>query len=198
MAFLENRAVTGASATLPGGETRESLIRGARFDYDRKALLEGIGKAAQTEIERFKGGEFARELANGAQTAVLQSGMTSVGGIGLGALLIGVLGGFLADFTGVLLGLTMAGVGLFILPRKRTQAKLELAQKIRATRDSLREVLSREYALETGRAQARLRDATAPYTRFIRAENERLQEARAELEGLNARIAGIRSRIEGL
>jgi small GTP-binding protein len=198
MAFLETRTATGASASLPGGNTRESLVRGARFDYDRRALLDGIGQAAQTEIERFNGGEFSKQLASDAQTAVFQSGMASVGGIGLGALLAGVFGTLLADFTGIVLGLTVAGVGLFILPRKRTQAKLELTQKIRATRDNLRDVLAREYNLETTRAQAKLRDATAPYTRFIRAESERLEAARAELNGLNARIAEIRAQVEGL
>ncbi len=198
MAFLEHRAANGSSGQAPGGETRESLVRGAKFEYDRKALLEGIGQAAQTEIQRFNSGEFARQLANDAQAAVFQSGITGVGGLGLGALLVAVLGGFLADFTGILLGLGLAGVGLFILPRKRTEAKLELIQKITATRDSLREVLTREYALETERAQARLRDATAPYTRFIRAESERLQAANKELEGLETRLAGIRGQIEGL
>jgi small GTP-binding protein len=194
--FLETRAAQGASASAPGGETRESLVRGARFDYDRKALLSGIGQAAQGEIERFGGGEFARQLADDAQTAVLQSGITSVGGIGLGALLAGIFGTLLADFTGILLGLTVAGVGLFILPRRRASAKLELATKIRETRDRLREVLLREYELETDRANARLREAVAPYTRFIRAESQRLEEAKAELEGLRARVSGLRSAVE--
>jgi GTP-binding protein EngB required for normal cell division len=196
LAFLETRAAQGVSAAAPGGETRESLVRGARFDYDRKALLEGIGQAAQGEITRFGGGEFARQLADDAQTAVLQGGITSVGGIGLGALLAGIFGTLLADFTGILLGLTVAGVGFFILPRKRTSAKLELATKIRETRERLKEVLLREYTLETERAFARLREAVAPYTRFIRAEETRLEGARAELEGLGAKVGDLRTTIE--
>ena len=196
MAFLETRAAKGISASVPGGETRESLVRGAKFDYDRKALLDGIGQAAQTEIGRFSGGEFARQLAEDAQTAVLQSGVTSVGGLGLGALLVGIFGTLLADFTGILLGLAVAGVGFFILPRKRAAAKLELAQKITDTRDRLRSVLEREYALETERAQANLREATAPYTRFIRAESERLSSGQAELERLQTRVRDLRVAVE--
>jgi len=195
-AFLESRAALGVSASAPGGETRESLVRGAKFDYDRKALLGGIGQAAQLEIARFNGGDFAQALADGAQTAVLQSGITSVGGLGLGALFVGIFGTLLADFTGVLLGLTVAGVGLFILPQKRRSAKLELATKIRETRERLRDVLYREYDLETTRASGRLREAVAPYTRFIRAESTRLETGNAELEGLGQRVAALRVLIE--
>jgi small GTP-binding protein len=178
------------------GDARENLVRGAQFDYDRKGLLERLGSAAQAEINRFQGQEFARQLASDASSAVVRGGLTSVGGIGLGALLAGVFGTLLADFTGILLGLTVAGVGFVILPRKRAQAKTDLRTKVRDTRDRLREVLLREHTLEGERAQGRLRDAIAPYTRFIRGENERLGESQAKLEGLKARASSLRHEVE--
>jgi hypothetical protein len=177
-------------------ETRAALVRGAQFDYDRQGLLERLGQAANAEIARFEGGEFARQLATDASSAVVRGSLTSVGGIGLGALLAGVFGTLLADFTGILLGIAVAGLGFLILPRKRAQAKTELETRIRETRERLAEVLLREHSLEGERAQGRLRDAIAPFTRFIRAETERYAQTQANLEQLQIRAAQLRNEVE--
>ncbi len=179
-------------------DARQNLVRGAQFDYDRKGLLERLGSAAQAEINRFQGQEFAQQLASDASSAVVRGGLTSVGGIGLGALLAGVFGTLLADFTGILLGLTVVGVGFVILPRKRAQAKTDLRTRIRDTRDRLHEVLLREHTLEGERAQGRLRDAIAPYTRFIRSESERLSASQAKLEALQQRNSSLRNEVEAM
>jgi small GTP-binding protein len=177
-------------------ETRAALVRGAQFDYDRQGLLERLGQAANAEIARFEGGEFARQLATDASSAVVRGGLTSVGGIGLGALLAGVFGTLLADFTGILLGIAVAGLGFLILPRKRAQAKTELETRITDTRERLAEVLLREHSLEGERAQGRLRDAIAPFTRFIRAETERYAQTQTNLEQLQTRAAILRNEVE--
>lgn len=177
-------------------ETRAALVRGAQFDYDRQGLLERLGSAATAEIQRFEGGEFARQLATDASSAVVQGGLTSVGGLGLGALLAGVFGTLLADFTGILLGAAVAGVGFLILPRKRAQAKTELSSKITQTRERLAEVLLREHALEGERAQGRLRDAIAPFTRFIRAETERFAVTQNNLDQLKSRASTLKAEVE--
>jgi hypothetical protein len=116
----------------------------------------------------------------------------------LGGVLIAVLGGLAADFTGILIGAAAVGLGAFILPRKRAQAKEELRKRVEETRSRLHEVLKREYDLETERAAGRLRDATAPYTRFIRAETERLERAEAEAGTLQSRTLELRSQVETL
>ena len=133
-----------------------------------------------------------------SQTAILQSGVAGVGGIGLGALLASVLGTVLLDFTGILLGLAVAGLGAFILPRKRAQAKSDLETRINTLRDRLHEVLTREHKLESERATARLREASAPYTRFIRAETDRLEKSQTDSRGLLEQVAALRTRVEAL
>lgn len=187
IAFLNERA-TG----------RESLAGGARFHYDRQGLLESIGESARREVEGLDRDEFSRRLAADAQSAVIQSGLAGVGGIGLGAALAAFVGTLAADFTGILLGLGLVGLGFFILPRRKRLAKQELARKIAETRDRLREVLASQHSLEAERAAARLRDATAPFTRFVRAQTERLQASALEAEMLGARVAELRARVESL
>ena len=194
MAFLSARS----NPDHANSDTREALLRGAKFDYDRKALLESLGTSVQTEVEGFSREDFSKRLANEAQAAILQSGVAGVGGLGLGALLASVLGSLLLDVTGILVGLAAASLGLFILPRKRAQAKRDLETRINTLRDRLHEVLTREHKLESERATARLREASAPYTRFIRAETERLEKSQNDSRGLLEQVAVLRTRVEAL
>ncbi len=198
MAFIIERSRAATSAQMPGAETRESLLQGARFHYDRQGLLESIGENARREIDGFDREAFARRLAQEAQAAVIQSGVTGVGGIGLGGALITVIGGLAADFTGILIGAFAIGFGAFILPRKRAQAKELLRSRLEETRKGLHGVLKHEYALESERAASRLRDATAPYTRFIRAETERLEQAEIEASSLQLRVHELQTRAEAV
>jgi hypothetical protein len=186
--FISNRA-----ATTSDGEARETLIRGARFQYDRQGLLERIGHTAQVQIDGLDREELSRRLSSGAQSTIIQTGAIGAGGLGLGLLLAA-----LAGPGGILLGLGAVGASAFLLPRKRAQAKTELKDRVRETRDRLREVLTREYTLEVERVQVRLRDATAPYTQFIRAESGRLEESQSEASRLLTRTAELRSKIESV
>jgi small GTP-binding protein len=186
--FISNRA-----ATTSDGEARENLIRGARFQYDRQGLLERVGQTAQVQIDGLDREELSRRLSSGAQSTIIQTGAIGAGGLGLGLLLAA-----LAGPGGILLGLGAVGASAFLLPRKRAQAKAELKDRVRETRDRLREVLTREYTLEVERVQVRLRDATSPYTQFIRAESGRLEESQSEANRLLARTAEFRSKAESV
>jgi hypothetical protein len=186
--FISNRA-----ATTTDGEARENLIRGARFQYDRQGLLERVGQTAQVQIDGLDREELSRRLSSGAQSTIIQTGAIGAGGLGLGLLLAA-----LAGPGGILLGLGAVGASAFLLPRKRAQAKAELKDRVRETRDRLREVLTREYTLEIERVQVRLRDATAPYTQFIRAESGRLEESQSEANRLLTRTAQLRSKAESV
>jgi hypothetical protein len=57
-------------------------------------------------------------------------------------------------------------------------------------------VLTHEHRIESDRAAARLRDATAPYTRFIRAETDRLNENGREASELLDRTNRLRHDVE--
>jgi small GTP-binding protein len=186
--FISNRA-----ATTTDGEARENLIRGARFQYDRQGLLERVGQTAQVQIDGLDREDLSRRLSSGAQSTIIQTGAIGAGGLGLGLLLAA-----LAGPGGILLGLGALGASAFLLPRKRAQAKAELKDRVRETRDRLREVLTREYTLEVERVQVRLRDATSPYTQFIRAESGRLEESQSEANRLLARTAELRSNVESV
>jgi hypothetical protein len=45
---------------------------------------------------------------------------------------------------------------------------------------------------------SRVRDAVAPYTRYVRAEKERLETLEARFAELQGRASAVRRRVEGL
>jgi hypothetical protein len=58
--------------------------------------------------------------------------------------------------------------------------------------------LDEEFSREAERSLVRIREAVAPYTRFVRGERERLAALREELGRLADGLALLRSRIEAL
>jgi hypothetical protein len=56
--------------------------------------------------------------------------------------------------------------------------------------------MTEEFERELSRSLQRLREAIAPYTRFVRAERQKLNRIEAELVEISADLGQIRTRIE--
>lgn len=178
----------------PSGEVART-----RFSYDRGALLEGIAGSAREHLETTTEHELARQLSRDAEDALKGAVGGLAGGIGIGAGLGALVGASALDFTGgILAGLTLGSLGLFVLPNKRLQAHRGLRQKVAELRAALERVVRREYEREQERADARLRDALSPYTRFTEQEQARLAGARARAAELRARLEALRKEVGAL
>ena len=140
----------------------------------------------------------ARQLAASVRDSVAGVALMQVGAVGLGALLIALLHTALADFTGILAAGTLAVVGLLIIPNKRRRAKNDLHNKLEDLRQRLMAAMTEQFDRELARSLQRLREAIAPYTRFVRAEHQKLTRIEGELVGLNATLGQLRARIEDL
>ncbi len=169
---------------------------GGTFESNRQQLLESVGRSAREVVATYDHQAEARELGESVQRAVAQTAIVEVGAIGLGALLVKVLATALADVTGVLAAGALAAVGFYVIPNKRRRAKLDLQEKIDELRGRLNAALSGQFETELGRSLARVRDAMAPYTRFVETQQatlgtttEALQEAERKLEVLARRVA---------
>lgn len=162
-----------------------------RFSYDRAALMEGISGSAQRHLEEVTQQQLARELAQDAEAAM--KGVAGAGalGIGVGALTVAAASTALVDVTGILAGLTIGSLGLFVLPARRLGALRALRQRVARLRETLEEIVRREYAREQERADARLADAMRPYTRFTELETQRLADAETRAADLRARLAEL-------
>jgi hypothetical protein len=58
--------------------------------------------------------------------------------------------------------------------------------------------MTEEFERELGRSLQRVREAIAPYTRFVRAEQQKLGRIEGELSEVSASLAQIRTRIDSL
>jgi small GTP-binding protein len=188
MSFVNERRKAGEERVI--GEV------GGRFQYDREQLIRTLRQSAEEVLENYDENRESRRLAESLQGAVVQSGLLQIGGIGLGAAVVALVSGAAFDITGITLGLTLAGVGLLILPRRRQQAKKELHQQMQALRDGLGESIGRQFEAELRRASEKLHAAIAPYTRFVRSELERLDSLKADLETQEETLAQLKREVE--
>jgi hypothetical protein len=92
----------------------------------------------------------------------------------------------------------VAGIGLWLLPRKRRQAKTQFRARTEELRGKLVTALRDEFQRELERSMQRIRDALAPYNRFVRGERDRTQRFTLELEASLAELATLRARIARL
>ncbi len=102
---------------------------GGTFRYDRRALLESVSKRAQEEVDRYDPEQSAHDLSLSVRSAVAQVAVAEAGAVGLGAIIVAAASTVAVDVTGILAASLVAGLGLFILPRKRKQSRNEFRRR---------------------------------------------------------------------
>lgn len=175
-----------------GGEVREA------FRYDRQRLMEGVGQQAQRIVAQYDKEREARELAEDTQAAVAAAAAIQVGAVGLGALVAALATTVTADVTGIALAGVMAALGLFVIPARRRQAIAEMHRKVMHLRHTLSRALRDQFEQEMRRSLEHLREAMAPYTRFVRAEHERTTRLLEALEAHEATLERLKAAVEQL
>jgi hypothetical protein len=158
---------------------------GGEFDLNRQRLLGSVGRAAREALSSYDKAAEARKLTQSVQTSLAAMGMVQVGALGLGAVLLHIFTRAL-DPLGVIAAGGVAIAGLFILPARRRAAKRDLETKIEEMRRDLHAALHKQFEEELARSVQEIREAIAPYTRFVRTEQ-------AKLTGVQKELAGIKS-----
>ncbi|MEF3273200.1 MAG: dynamin family protein [Chloroflexus sp.] len=161
---------------------------GGSFAYNRQALLESIGRAAQTAITSYDRQNEAQQLASEVQSSVAATAITGVGALGLGATLVTLFPTMLLDMTGILAALTVAGLGLAILPARRRQAKAAIRSKIDEVRNQLRAELRQQIERESEHTLQQIRERNAPFIRFVRSQQAHLLELQRTFSDLTVAI----------
>lgn len=173
MAFIKDRR--------QASEERVIGDVGGRFQYNRDELIKMLSRTANDVMERYDENRESARLADSLRSGVLQTGLIQVGGLGLGAAVVATLSGLMFDVTGILMGLTVAGLGFLVLPRRRRLAKRELHVKMQELRDGLEDNLSHHFNDELDRSTSKLNASIGSYTRFVRSELGRLEALQNEL-----------------
>jgi small GTP-binding protein len=168
---------------------------GDAFEYNRGELLRSVGKNAQDVVQRYDRERESQKLALSLQGAVAQTAAFEVGAVGIGAVVVAIASTRFLDVTGIIAGAILAGYGLFILPNRRRKAREEFREKTGALRERLGEVVRRQFEAELGRSIERMREAIAPYTRFVRSEHSRMTRAGEDLAAIDAEADALRVEI---
>jgi len=182
----------------PASPQTEAGAGRPRFSYDRAALVENLSGTAQRHLAESTQQQLTRQLTQDAEDAMKGVIGFGAGGVAIGTATALILGGALADFTGILAFLTVGSLGLFVLPQKRLAALRQLRARLLALRESLDTILRREYEREQERADARLNDAALPFTRFLEQQQARLTQAEQRGGELQQRLDQLRHEVERL
>jgi len=165
------------------------------FIYDRERLINSIQKEATRVLKSYDKTREANLIARRSQNAVAATAAISAGALGLGTLVTVLATTMATDVTGILLAGAMAALGLFIIPTRRRNAKKEMRAKVKMMRDQLTKSLSTHFNHEIERGLQEIKDTIAPYTRFIRSENEKNQLAHQALENYLGEIINLTDQI---
>ncbi len=148
----------------------------AGFQYDRSRLLETVGKTTQRTLENYDKETEASRMAESLQEAVGRMALVGVGAVGLGTAVSILATTAAADVTGLVAAGAIAAFGLLILPHRKQVARKQLREKIAGMRTQLISALTAQFDKEVQGSVRRVEDAIAPYTRFIKAEQGKLNE----------------------
>jgi small GTP-binding protein len=168
------------------------------FEYDRRALLGSLGQTARNVLQRHDHQREATQLAASVRESVTQATLLEAGALGLGAITLAIVGSAAADVTGLAAASVLAGTGLFVLPRKRANAKKQFRERTEELRTRLQTAMRDEFHRELERSIQRIRDALAPYDRFVRSERERTETLRTDLQSVVSDLAKLRADIDAL
>ncbi|HCI79456.1 MAG TPA: dynamin [Ktedonobacter sp.] len=167
-----------------------------QFDYNRRTLLQSVARTAANVVQTYDQQAEAIELSQDMRTAVAQAALAGAGGIGLGAAIVVLVGTAAADVTGILAGVALLGLGLYIIPARRNRAKRLFDGKMQELRERLHAAMQEQFNKELNNAITRVQDAIAPYTRFVRSEQKKAEAMRQQVEQLDGAIAALRAEIE--
>lgn len=165
------------------------------FHSDRTRLIDAVGREAQGVVDSYDKQREAAAIADQARVAVTTAAAAGGAAVGLGTLVTLAASTAAADITGIMLAGVVAALGLLVIPARRRRAKIEMRQKLSELRARLAGTLRQEFERAQERGRARIDDAVAPYSRFVRAERERWTGARATLSQLRDKTGSFRDRI---
>ncbi|MEE9262809.1 MAG: dynamin, partial [Vicinamibacteria bacterium] len=191
------QAVTEYLESRKSQESEKMVGKVGGFEYDRERLLDTVGRAARRAIDSYDQNKESTRLAESVQTAVAGAALLEVGAVGLGTIMTMIASTTLADMTGILAAGVLSALGFLVIPAKRRKAKRELHRKVTDLREQLMNALNGQFDREIEQSLARIGEAIAPYTRFVRAEHMRLSDGQNELvrirDGLNKLKSDVKS-----
>jgi small GTP-binding protein len=170
---------------------------GGQFAYNREALLGSVVKEARRVVESYDRKQEASVIAQDMKSAVGQ--VVVAGSVAtLGVLVSIAISSAFIDITGITAALVSGAIGLFIIPYRKRKAQEEFRQRTQELREKLVSAMTNQFNTELGRSIERIREAIAPYTRFVRLEQDRVSAADTRLTEMDRHLDKLRAQIEAI
>ncbi|NTW97814.1 MAG: dynamin [Oscillochloris sp.] len=168
---------------------------GGSFDYNRRTMLDTVGRAASEVVATYDKETESQLLADEVRASVAATALAEVGAVGLGTLLVALFHTALLDVTGILAATLVAAGGFALLPAKRRQAKKALRDRVGTLREQLRESVERQFEREVDRSLGQVRERNAPFTRFVRSQRSQLSDLQQIFADIDVGLTGLRKEI---
>jgi hypothetical protein len=178
---------------------RQQTLTGSSDDPNflaaRKEVLQSVAHRTRNAIADFDREAESREVGESLRDAVAQTALAEIGAVSLGTAIALLFGTVAADVTGLLTATLLATLGLYILPARKKKALSQFRERTESLRERLVQALRAQLEREVAGSTGRVREAIAPYTRYIRSEGGRLREQRATLTDVRDRVGRLRAEI---
>jgi small GTP-binding protein len=194
--YVNRRRQAGIASSTQYSEHMIGGVSG-QFAYNRDQLLRSVVHEARRVVETYDRQEEAANIAQDMRSAV--GVMIGAGGVAaLGILITATVAASFVDITGITAALVSGAVGLFILPYRKRRAQQDFRQRTLELRDKLSKAMTDQFNAELTRSVDRIRDALAPYTRFVRLEQDRMTAADARLAEIGKTLGQLRADIDAI
>lgn len=170
---------------------------GGQFAYNREALLRSVVQESRRVIEGYDRQQEAAIIAQDMRSAV--GVMLGAGGAAaLGILVAATAAAAFIDITGITAALVSGAIGLFVLPYRKRKTQEQFRERTQELRDKLSRAMTDQFNTELAHSVERIREAIAPYTRFVKMEQQRMTAADTGLAEVERKLEGLRAQVEGI
>lgn len=163
--------------------------------YNREEIFAQLAEPVKRRLDAFDARDEADAIVAAVNHAIAKTFGVQALVIGVGAVLTAAFTSLTLDVTGAIGATILAVAGLFILPHRRGRLKRELAEKIELLRVELGRTLETRFHEQLRQYVVGLREAFEPERDATVTQQERLQEAGAQLRGLFETCRSLRQRV---
>jgi small GTP-binding protein len=158
------------------------------FSDVRYSILEKVRKGVKTTLntetilDMEKMGKILGEQAQQSMQITAAAGVATVGSLG------GLTAFHMLDATGVLAASSVALTGMLVVPMRRKKARREMDSKFAALRHKLDTIVDEHVKAHVAEASASILNNMAPYDRFVRIEETKIEHMLGDIKDLRERI----------
>jgi small GTP-binding protein len=195
--YLSRRKSAGGGSWGEGEHLIGQVGIAGGFESNRQALLGTVVAESRQVVSSYDRRQEAAKIADDMRSAVAQ--VVAAGGVAaLGVIVSIAVTSAFVDITGVTAAIVSGAIALFVIPYKKRRAQKEFRERTNELREKLIGAMTRQFDIELRRSVERIREAVAPYTRFVQVERDRIGTAHARLGELKAEIQSLRARVESI